>query len=305
MPEADSGSSRRSSSCSAAVRGTSGVSLPWARSRASGPAAAEAIGQRGARQPGQLAEGADPEALERIRQQRDLRTREQQRDRQRGHVGGQRGGGHRGDLRAPCARATGGRQRGEARGRRAEPDRPLQRVARGGQHALERAAVQRAQAAGAEPGGAGRARLDGGADALQRAHAGIPRIGHPDRVGRQQPQRRTARERLPQPQPGAHAVGLGRRRDLADQLVAPRLRGQGDRARRQHIAPAGGDGEREAREQDADDHEHMFACNVAEGERQRDRACVPPAGGGNRPVPSYTKESWCSCDDIFAERVPA
>ena len=28
---------------------------------------------------------------------------------------------------------------------------------------------------------------------------------------------------------------------------------------------------------------------------------LPPAGGGNRPVPSYTKESWCLYDDISAE----
>ena len=91
--------------------------------------------------------------------------------------------------------------------------------------------MQRAQPAGAEPGGAGRAGLHRGADALQRAQAGVPRVGHADRVGRDEAQRRAARERLPQPQPGAHAVGLGRRGGLADQLLAPRLRRQGDRAR--------------------------------------------------------------------------
>ena len=120
---------------------------------------------------------------------------------------------------------------------------------------------------GAEPGGAGLARLHRGADPLQRAHPGVPGVGDPDRVGRHEAQGRAARERLPQPQPRAQAVGLGGRGDLADELLAPRLGRQGDRPGGQHVPAPGGDGEREARQEDADDHEHMFACNVAEGER--------------------------------------
>ena len=107
---------------------------------------------------------------------------------------------------------------------------------------------------GAEPGGAGRPGLHRRPDPLQRAHPGVPGVGDPGRVGRDEPQRRAARERLAQPQPRAQAVGLGGRGDLADELLAPRLGRQGDRPGRQHVPAPGGDGEREARQQDADDH---------------------------------------------------
>ena len=67
----------------------------------------------------------------------------------------------------------------------------------------------------------------------------------------------------PSRSPALHAVGLGGRGHLADQLLAPRLGRQGDRARGQRLAAAGGDGELEARDEDADDHdEHMFALGV-------------------------------------------
>ena len=79
-----------------------------ARERAGG---AEAVGQRGARELRQLAERADPEALQRVGQHRHLRARQQQRDRQRRHVGGERRGGQRRDLRR-AGRARGWRRRG-------------------------------------------------------------------------------------------------------------------------------------------------------------------------------------------------
>src|SRR4051794_30434984 len=53
---------------------------------------------------------------------------------------------------------------------------------------------------------------------------------------------------------------LRRGRHLAHELLAPRLRRQRRGPRQQCVAPAGGDHERKAREQDTDDrHEHMFA----------------------------------------------
>ncbi len=91
--------------------------------------------------------------------------------------------------------------------------------------------------------------------ALQQAEQPLPLVRHAGGVGRDEPQRRAAGERLPQPQPGAHAVGLGGRGGLADQLLAPRLRRERDRAGGQRLAPAGGDGELEAGDLDADDQE--------------------------------------------------
>ena len=265
-PEADSGSSSRSSSRSAAVRGTSGVSLPWARSRASGPAGPKRSASAAR---GSLASSPsvrDPEALQRVGEHRHLRAATaagrpaaapcRRRAPRRTAA---RPPGRRARARPAAARrrsATAPRRSGRHERRRRVP---AQRPARRRQHALERAAVQRLQPARAEPGDARRAGLDRRADVLQRAHVRVPRVGHPGRVGRDEPQRRAARERLPQPQPGAQAVRLGGRGDLADELLAPRLGRQRHRPGRQHLAAAGGDGEREAREQDADDHERMFA----------------------------------------------
>ena len=127
---------------------------------------AEAIGQRRARELGQRAERADPEALQRVGQHRDLRARQQQRDRQRRHVGGERRGGQRRDLRRAgrargSAAANAAKRDGAAPRRGTDARRPCAAPARArrGQHALERAAVERLQPARAEPGAcrAGRA----------------------------------------------------------------------------------------------------------------------------------------------------
>ena len=141
------------------------------------PGRAEAVGERRARELRQRAERPDPEALERVGEQRHLGPGEQQRDGQRGQVGGERGVGERRDLRPPGARPAGGGEGGEAGRRGTEPDgragrrpvRAAQGAARGGEDPLERPAVQRADPARGEPGGAGRAGLDRGADPLERA----------------------------------------------------------------------------------------------------------------------------------------
>ena len=128
--------------------------------------------------------------------------------------------------------------------------------------------MQVAQAAGVEPGEAGPAGLDRRADVLERGQQALPLVGHTGRVGSDEPQRRAARERLPQPQAGAYAVGLGGRRDLADELLAPGLGGQRDRPGSQHLTAAGGDGELEPRDEGADDQgEHMFAPWALHGKR--------------------------------------
>jgi hypothetical protein len=114
--------------------------------------------------------------------------------------------------------------------------------------------VQPAQAAGVEPGGAGALGLHRGADPLQRADDPLPGVGHPGRVGRHEPQRRTAGERLAEPQAGVHAVRLGGGGRLADQLLAPQLGRERERPGGKGLAAAGGHRELEAREEDADDH---------------------------------------------------
>jgi hypothetical protein len=49
------------------------------------------------------------------------------------------------------------------------------------------------------------------------------------------------------------AVRLGCVRHLADELLAPGLRGKGGRPLQERLAPAGGDGELESRKHHADD----------------------------------------------------
>jgi hypothetical protein len=120
--------------------------------------------------------------------------------------------------------------------------------------------VQRAQALRVEPRDAGAAGLDRRADALEQDQQPLPLVRHPRRVGRDEPQGGAAGERLPQPQAGAHAVGLGGGGGLADQLLASRLRGQRDGPGGQGLAAAGGDRELETGDLGADDQdEHMFA----------------------------------------------
>ena len=157
--------------------------------------------------------------------------------------------------RAPSGDAGGRRGRGgvAARGGDEGP-------AGGGDHALDAAAVEAAQAALLEPGDARMVGLHRGADALQRGDDALPGVGDAGRVGGDEAQGRAAGERLPQPQAGADAVGLGGGGGLADQGLAADLGSEREWARGEGFAAAGGDRELEAWEKDADDHvEHMFA----------------------------------------------
>ena len=201
----------------------------------------EAVRQRRPRHRRQLAERAHAEALEHRRQRRRLLAHAEQRHGQRRQVGAQRGGAGGRELRPARAGGAGGGQRREARGRRPDPHRGGQRAPRRGDDALQVSPVQRAQALRVEPREPGAPGLDGRADALQPGEQALPLVGHPGRVRRHEPQRRTAGQRLPEPQPGAHAVGLGGRGRLADQLLAPRLGRQRDRPGGQRLAAAGGD----------------------------------------------------------------
>src|SRR5215217_2221648 len=227
---------------------------------------AEAVGEVGARQLGQLAEGADAEALEHDGQRGGLLAHAQEADRQRGQVGGQPGGPVRGELGPARARLRGRREGGEARGRGADASRRAERPARGGDDVLDPAAVDRPQAARVEPRDAGAAGLDRRADALEPAEQAIPFVGRARGIGSDEPQRRAARQRLPEPQPGADAERLGGGGDLADALLAPRLRRERHGAGGERLPAAGGDGELEARDEDADDHliEHMFPSAPAD-----------------------------------------
>ena len=121
--------------------------------------------------------------------------------------------------------------------------------------------MQAAQPALLEPGDARALGLHRGADPLEGADDALPGVGHAGRVGRDEAQRRAAGQRLPQPQAGADAVGLGGGGRLADQRLAADLRRQRQRAGGEGLAAAGGDGELEAGKEDADDHkgEHTFA----------------------------------------------
>ena len=114
--------------------------------------------------------------------------------------------------------------------------------------------MEAAQAALLEPGHARAVGLDRGADALQRGDDALPGVGDARRVGRDEAQGRAAGERLPQAQAGADAVGLGGGGGLADQGLAADLGSEGERARGEGFATAGGDRELEAWEEDADDH---------------------------------------------------
>ncbi len=96
--------------------------------------------------------------------------------------------------------------------------------------------------------------LDRGADALQRGDDALPGVGDARGVGRDEAQGGTAGQGLPQPQAGADAVGLGGGGGLADHGLSADLGSEGERARGEGFATAGGDRQLEAREKDADDH---------------------------------------------------
>ena len=95
--------------------------------------------------------------------------------------------------------------------------------------------------------------LDRGADRLQGRDDALPAIGDPDGIGRDEGQPRAARKRLSQTHPGMDPEGLGGMRDLADELLAPRLRREGGGPAQERLAPPGRDGELESRKHHADD----------------------------------------------------
>ena len=240
--------------------------------RAAAPRAPPACGSRGAR-------AAPGSARRRL-------ARAQQGDRQRRQVGAPARSGRSGAISARRARARPAAARAAKR-EGATPRRTgrPQRAAHGGQHALE-PAVQLAQAARVEPRLARPARTPPRAPmpSSARQHA-VPRVRHPRGIGRHQPQGGTARERLPQPQPRADAARLGGGRGLADALLAPRLGGERDRPRGQPGTAAGGDGELEARNQDADDHRtHVRISRARKGKASAPAWRVAPVGGDVRAV---------------------
>ena len=144
-------------------------------------------------------------------------------------------------ARAPARRRP--RSRRSATGRRPGASRrrrsPAQRLARGVQHPVERAAVQAPQAARLEAGQPRAAGLDQRADRLQAPPARAPRRRPPrrDRAARA-PAAGSAPAPPPCRMPGWMPKRLGRRRDLAHQLLAARLGGQGGRALQQRLARA-------------------------------------------------------------------
>ena len=78
--------------------------------------------------------------------------------------------------------------------------------------------------------------------------------------------------------PGMDAERLGRLRDLADELLAPRLGRQRHRPLRERRAAAGGDGELEAGQEDADDHDRTHVRMRGPGHARgfaRMGACPP------------------------------
>ena len=257
---------------------------------------AEAVGQRGPRELREVAERGDAEPLQRLGERGDLGPRGEQRHRQRGEIGGEARRRVRGDLRPARAGAMGGGERGEARGRGADPraaprERGLPRdgAARPpGARAWRVVAItvstvppcRRRRPRSSNQAVPGRSRLDRGADALQGADDSLPGVGHAGRVGRHQAQRRAAGQCLPQAQAGADAVGLGGGGGLADQRLAADLRRQCERAGGQGLAAAGGDGELEAREMDADDHEGEHTFAYPSGGAQRTRRAEDRRGPG-------------------------
>ncbi len=105
-----------------------------------------------------------------------------------------------------------------------------------------------------EPGHAGTVALHRGADALERADDSLPGVCDAGRVRRDEPERGAAGERFSEAQAGADAMGLGGGGCLADQRLAPDLRGQGQRSGGERFSATRGDRELEARQKDTDDH---------------------------------------------------
>ena len=110
----------------------------------------------------------------------------------------------------------------------------------------------------------------------------------------------TAGERLPQPQPGTDAVGLGGGRGLADQGLATDLGRERQRTRGERLSATGGDRELEAWKKDADDHRQnrcshggrRNGCSLSQSRRSfvwtRVTALV-------EPEPTIRRDAACGC----------
>ena len=196
------------------LRGTSGVSLPCARSRASGPAGPKRSASAAR---GSLASSPsvrDPEALERVGQHRRPPARDaaarraaapcrrRARPPASGAISGRRARARPARARSAAkrtARRRGGR--GAPSARPAPPRSARARVAASTPSSVPPCSVFNPPAPNqAMPGGPGSTAAPMPSSARTCA---LPRVGDARGVGRDEPQRRAARERLPQPQPGA------------------------------------------------------------------------------------------------------
>ena len=276
-PEAASGRSSRSKTGSGGRRGSSGRSRSAREVVREQARVAEALGHRARGQRGDLAERADAEPLEDLRQRLQLRPGAQQRDRQRREEVDARPLSSTTCARRPAARPRleGRRVGGEAAGRRAEARARAERPARRGEHAGEVAAVQAVEAGGLEEGRPGAVGLDLGADRLEPVEHAVPERAHALGIGRDQPQRRAARHRLAQPHPPHDPERLGRGGDLPHHLLAARLGRERDRLGQQRPPVPQRRKQLEAGVEDADDHdEHMFASGPAACKRDARRTAA-------------------------------
>ena len=130
---------------------------------------------------------------------------------------GMRQGSSASPARSPAAalwRDARRRVRRSARAPRRWAPRRWRSALRGaaGDHALDAPAVQAAQARAPRTRRCRAVRISTAAPIPSSAvDDALPRVGHAGRVGRDEAQRRAAGQRLPEPQAGADAVGLGGR----------------------------------------------------------------------------------------------
>jgi hypothetical protein len=114
--------------------------------------------------------------------------------------------------------------------------------------------VNAVQSAGVEERLAGGVRLGRGADRLEPVENLAPQRAHSLGIGRHEPELGAARERLPYPHARHDAEGLGRRRDLADQLRPARLGRERGRLGEHRVPVPQRCDEGETGDQDAYDH---------------------------------------------------
>ena len=249
------------------------MSSPRARRsarRPSGPKRSATWSARDARQPAEGAEAEPPQGPDQRPRLRLVRAEPggKRRDRQRGQEPAERAAG---DDRL----AAGGEEGGEAIGGDRDPDPRPRRLPGRRDHPLEGAAVDPEQPVDLEEGLAGALGLDRGADSLEPLQQPVPALGDADRVGRDQPQRGAAGERLGEGHPGLDAVGLGGGGDLTHHLPPAREGSERDRL----VEPSAGvgDPEREAGDEDGGDH-YTNVCSYA---NQRSQGPSHPASGCN------------------------